>query len=224
MTRAEVSTRIDAIAIIPAIRTATAADALYAANTITDAGIPIIELTMTVPGALKVIEELRRTRPEMIVGAGTVLDREMAERCIEAGAMFLSSPGVDPEIVEFTITQKIVSIPGALTPTEVATALKAGADYVKIFPCAQVGGPSYIKALKGPFPNAPLIASGGVNQKTAAEFLHAGATALGIGEELIPHDAIRDHKADWIQELARRFSGMVKHGRELRDAGHKSGT
>ena len=109
-------------------------------------------------------------------------------------------------------------MPGALTPTEVLLALRSGADYVKIFPCAQVGGPAYIRALKGPFPHASLIASGGVNQQNAGDYIVAGATALGIGEHLVPHNAVRDRKADWIQELARRFNVMVKRAREQRAA------
>lgn len=216
MTKQQVRAQIDEVGIIPAVRAANANDAIFAAETIALAGIPIIELTMTVPGAIDVIARLRRDHPGMVVGAGTVLDLTMAKRCLDAGAMFLTSPGLVPEVVEFSAAADIVAIPGALTPTEVQRAIRSGADYIKIFPCAQLGGPTYIRALKGPFPEALLIASGGVNQNNVDEFIRAGAHALGIGEQLIPRNAVRDHKADWIEELARRFNIMVKRAREQR--------
>lgn len=216
MTKAQVCAQIDELGIIPAIRSATADDAIFAAETVALAGIPIVELTMTVPGCPEVIARLRRDHPGMVVGAGTVLDLEAAKRCLDAGAMFLTSPGLVPEMEEFASAAHIVTMPGALTPTEVMRALRAGADYIKIFPCAQVGGPSYIRALKAPFPQAALIASGGVNQQNAEDFILAGAHALGVGEHLIPKDAVRHRKADWIQELAGRFNVMVKRARDQR--------
>jgi len=216
MTKAQVCAQIDEIGIIPAIRAATAEDAIFASETIARGGIPIVELTMTVPGCPEVIARLRRDHPGMIVGAGTVLDLEAAKCCLNAGAMFLTNPGLVPEVVEFAAAANIVTMPGALTPTEVLRALQAGADYIKIFPCAQVGGPSYIRALKAPFPKAAFIASGGVNQQNAEDFILAGAHALGIGEQLIPKDAVRRRKADWIQELAGRFNVMVKRARDQR--------
>jgi 2-dehydro-3-deoxyphosphogluconate aldolase / (4S)-4-hydroxy-2-oxoglutarate aldolase len=170
-------------------------------------------LTMTVPGAINVIKELARTTPELIVGAGTVLDCETAKACLDAGAAFITSPGLDVEIVEFSIRNNVAAIPGALTPSEVMAAHKAGADIIKIFPCAQVGGPEYIKALKGPFPHVPFIASGGVNQQTASDFIRKGATALGIRGELIPPAAIERRDENWIHELAGRFLGLVQHTR-----------
>ena len=213
MTKEQVCAQIDEIGIIPAVRVATAADAMFAAETVALGGIPIVELTMTVPGAPEVIARIRREHPGMVVGAGTVLDLNAAKRCLDAGAMFLTSPGLVPEVVEFAAACHIVAMPGALTPTEVLRALRAGADYIKIFPCSQVGGPGYIRALKAPFPKAALIASGGVNQQNVDDFILAGAHALGIGEQLIPRNAVRDRKADWIQELAGRFSAMVKRAR-----------
>jgi 2-dehydro-3-deoxyphosphogluconate aldolase/(4S)-4-hydroxy-2-oxoglutarate aldolase len=149
----------------------------------------------------------------VIVGAGTVLDLAWARRCLDAGAQFLTSPGFDPEIVAFARHESVVCFPGALTPTEVMVAAKAGADFIKIFPCAQVGGPSYIRALKKPFPEVPLIAAGGVNQQTAAEFIFAGASALGIGKDLIHQDAIKRREVRWIRELARRYVGMISDAR-----------
>ena len=132
---------------------------------------------------------------------------------MDAGAQFLTSPGFDPKIVDFAAHENIVVFPGALTPTEVMNAAKAGADFVKIFPCAQVGGASYIKALKAAFPELRLIASGGVNQMTAAEYILAGATALGIGRDLIHQDAIKRRDAGWIRELSRRYTSMVNQAR-----------
>ena len=201
------------IGILPAIRVPTAEDALFAAGQMVKWGIPVVELTMTVPGAIGVIRELTRTTPHLIVGAGTVLDLETARACLDAGAAFITSPGIDTDIVEFTVRHNVASIPGALTPTEVVTAHKAGADLVKIFPCAQVGGPDYIKALKNPFPHVPLIASGGVNQQTAGDFIRAGACALGIRGELIPPEAIQRRDENWIHELTGRFLGIVQRTR-----------
>src|SRR3984957_17371728 len=194
MTKKQVLAQIDEVAIIPAVRAASADDAMYAAETVALGGIPVVELTMTVPGALDVISRIRKQHPGIVVGAGTVLDLTMAKRCLDAGAMFLTSPGLVPEVVEFAAAAEIVAMPGALTPTEVLRALRSGADYIKIFPCAQVGGPAYIRALKGPFPHASLIASGGVNQQNAGDYIVAGATALGIGEHLVPGNAVRDRK------------------------------
>src|ERR1700683_836149 len=139
----------------------------------------------------------------MIVGAGTVLNEEMAGKCIDAGACFLTSPGFNPKIVEFAAKKDIVVVPGALTPTEVIEAWEAGADFVKVFPCAPVGGDKYIKALHTALPDIPLIAAGGVNQQTAAHFILSGATAIGIGTELIPNEAIARRQSKRIHELER---------------------
>jgi 2-dehydro-3-deoxyphosphogluconate aldolase/(4S)-4-hydroxy-2-oxoglutarate aldolase len=209
----EVRTRIERIGIIPAIRVLSADDARFAGETVNRGGIPIAEITMTVPGAIEVIAGLTRTIPEMVVGAGTVLDIETAKRCLDAGARFLTSPGLVLEVIEFATTKEVVVFPGALTPTEVITAWKAGADFVKIFPCGQVGGDSYIRALKAPLPQIPLIASGGVNQQTARNFILAGAVALGIGGELIPRESVQQKQEDRILELARRFIKIVKEAR-----------
>ena len=210
MNRQQIRQRIEEVGIIPSVRVSSPSDAIFAAETIARSGIPIVEITMTVPGALEVISELVRNNPEIIAGAGTVLDLETARRCHDAGARFLTSTGIDLEVVEFAAKHDLVVFPGALTPTEVITAWKAGPDFVTIFPCSSMGGPSYIRALKGPFPHIPLIASGGVNQQTAADFLRAGAVALGIGGELIPHEAIHLRQEHWIGELGRRFVAMVK--------------
>jgi 2-dehydro-3-deoxyphosphogluconate aldolase/(4S)-4-hydroxy-2-oxoglutarate aldolase len=147
------------------------------------------------------------------VGAGTVLDEETAKRCLDAGARFLTSPGLVPEVVDFALKNDVVIIPGALTPSEVIAAWKTGADFVKVFPCAPVGGHKYIRALKLPLPQVPLIASGGVDQVTAAKFIRAGVSALGIGSELLPQEALHARQESWIHELARRFTGIVRDAR-----------
>lgn len=215
MTKQHLRARIEAIGIIPAVRVASAEDAVFAAETVFDAGIGVVEMTMTVPNALDVITELRSSKPELLIGAGTVMDLKTAQACLDAGAAFLTSPGLDLDIVAMAEEANILIIPGALTPSEITAAYKAGTDFIKVFPCSLIGGPSYIKALKAPFQQLSLIASGGVNQQTAFEFIRAGASALGIGEDLIPTEAVRRRNTTWIHELARRFLGMVKDARAL---------
>jgi 2-dehydro-3-deoxyphosphogluconate aldolase/(4S)-4-hydroxy-2-oxoglutarate aldolase len=213
MTREEIRARITEIGIIPAVRLYSESEALFAAEAVCASGIPIVEVTMTIPGAVRVIGELMRHRSDIIVGAGTVWDVETARQCLDAGAGFLTSPGLDLEIVQFALKREIVVLAGALTPSEVMAAWKAGSDFVKVFPCAQVGGPEYIRALRAPFPQIPLIASGGVNQKNAADYILAGATALGIGQHLIHRDAIKRRQREWIHELSRRYRTMVSDAR-----------
>jgi 2-dehydro-3-deoxyphosphogluconate aldolase/(4S)-4-hydroxy-2-oxoglutarate aldolase len=213
MKREEVRARIEEIGIVPAVRFRSAEDARFATQAVSHGGIPIVEITMTVPGAIELISDLARNSPDVIVGAGTLFDTEMASRCLDAGAKFLTSPGLDLPLVEFAVKKNIAVLAGALTPTEVTMAWKAGADFVKIFPCSQVGGDKYIKALKGPFRHVPLIAAGGVNQVTAASFILAGAAAIGVGGELVPEEAIRLRQEDRIHELARRFVGFVSKAR-----------
>ncbi len=213
MNKPTVRTRIDQIGIIPAIRLSSAEDALFAVEAISDSGIPIAEVTMTTPGAVEVISALARSRPELVVGAGTIVDIETAHRCLDAGAKFLTSPGLDVQIVEFAARQNVVVLPGALTPSEIMMASKAGSDFVKVFPCSLLGGASYIKALKSPFPDIPLIASGGVTQRNTADFILAAAAAVGIGRDLISPEAVKRREPDWIRELAGRFLQMVKDAR-----------
>jgi 2-dehydro-3-deoxyphosphogluconate aldolase / (4S)-4-hydroxy-2-oxoglutarate aldolase len=223
MNKEQVRARIQEIGVIPALRVQSAEDALFAAEAVCDGGIPIVEVTMTVPGAVKVIYELTRQSGDIVVGAGTLFDLDSAQRCLDAGATFLTSTGFDLEIVEFAKKRNVVVFPGAMTPTEIMLAWKAGCDFVKIFPCAQVGGPGYIRALKAPFPQIPLIATGGVNQQTVAEFILAGATAVGIGGDLIHQDAIKNRQREWIHELARRYLTMVRQARsELNPPGKES--
>jgi len=215
MTREEVRACIEEIGIFPGIRVNSADQALYCAKTLYAAGIPVVEITMTVPGAINVIAELAQKYPDMVVGAGTVLDNETAERCLDAGARFLTSTGLVPEVIGSAHRRGVVIIPGALTPTEVITAWKAGADYVKIYPTAAMAGELYIRSLKLPLPQVPLIATGGVNQQNAAGYILAGATAIGVGSELLPKEAILRHQDHRIHELARRFLGFVQDARAL---------
>jgi len=213
MEKEEVKARIEEIGIFPGARVKSAEQALYAAETLYHAGIPVIEVTMTVPSAIGAIRKLAQSLPNLVVGAGTVLDRETAERCLDAGARFLTSTGFVPEVVETGLEKNVAVIPGALTPTEVIAAWKAGADFVKIFPAEPVGGALYIRSLKLPLPQVKLIAAGGVNQQTATGYIVAGASAIGVGVELLPRDALVKHQDERIRELARRFLNFVKDGR-----------
>jgi len=214
MKKEEVRASIADVGIVPSIRVSTTDDAQFAAEAVMRGGIPIVEITMTVPGCLDVISHLTKGGPPMIVGAGSVLDLETAHRALDAGAIFLTSEGLDLEVVDFAVKQGVVVFPGALTPTEVIRAWQAGSDFVKVVPAAAVGGDAYIKALKAALPHVPLIAAGGVNQMTAANFILAGATALGIGTELIPKAAIQLRQVERIGVLAKRFLGFVKSARE----------
>lgn len=213
MKREEVCARIAAVGIVPAVRLHTTEEARFATEAVSQGGIPIVEITMTVPGAIDLISNLVHHNPKLLVGAGSLFDTETAKKCLDAGAHFLTNPALDLEMVEFAAKRNVAMLSGALTPTEVLRAWKAGADFVKVFPCAQLGGESYIRALKRPFQEVRLIAAGGVNQKTASEFILAGASAIGVGGELIPEEAIRLHQAERIHELARRFVGFVSKAR-----------
>jgi len=213
MDRDEVRARIEEIGIIPAVRVSSPDDAIFAATAVNNAGIPIAEITVTVPRTVDVISQLRREIPKMVVGAGTILDVETARRCLDSGAQFLTSPGLVLEIVEFAIKHRVVVFPGALSPSEIITASKTGVDFVKVFPCANVGGDHYIRALKAPFPHIPLIAAGGVNQQTAFDFIMAGSAALGVGVALIPNESVQSRSEDRIRELARRFTRSIKDAR-----------
>jgi 2-dehydro-3-deoxyphosphogluconate aldolase/(4S)-4-hydroxy-2-oxoglutarate aldolase len=206
--------RIGYIGLIPSIRTKSAESARFAAKTIVEAGIPIVEISMVVPDALQVIADLRRLSPTVIIGADSMWDLDEARRAVAAGAMFITSPGFDSRsIQEFVIQEDIVVIPGALTPTEISRAWLAGCDFVKVVPCHSMGGPRYIRSLLGPFPNIPLVAAGGVNQTNAADFIQSGAVALGIGAALTPREAIETRNSGWIGELARRFLEIVQEAR-----------
>src|SRR3989441_414047 len=214
MNKQKVRDRIAEIGVVPVVRASSSREALIASEAVCQGGIPIVEITMTVPGAVEVIRELSKSSAsEVLIGAGTVLDVETARRCLDAGAQFLVSPGLNLPTVELAVREKILIMAGALTPTEVITAWNAGSDFVKIFPCGQVGGAKYIKALKGPLPQIPLVPTGGVNLNTAAEFIEAGAAALGIGGELVQADALKSNRPEIIAENARKFVAIVKQAR-----------
>jgi 2-dehydro-3-deoxyphosphogluconate aldolase/(4S)-4-hydroxy-2-oxoglutarate aldolase len=214
MTKAEITKKIVDIGIVPVVRAASAAQAIAAAEAVCAGGISVVEVTMTVPGAVEVIAQLVKTMGSaVLVGAGTVLDAGSARRCLDAGAQFLVSPGFDLETVKFANSQGVPMIAGALTPTEVITAWNAGSDLVKIFPCGNVGGAKYIKALKGPLPQIPMIPTGGVNLTTAAEFIQAGSAAVGVGGELILAAALKSGNTREITELAKQYVSIVREAR-----------
>ena len=214
MTSKEVRAHIEETGIVAAVRVYSAEDAIFAAETVAGSGIPVVEIALTVPQATKVISDLMKSIPGIVVGAGGVTHAAAALQCLDAGAQFLTSDGLHPKVIELAANQGVVVIPGALTPTEVITAWGANSDFVKVVPCAQIGGETYIGSLSRMYPHIPLIASGGVNQQNASKFILAGALALGIGRELIPAEAIRLRQLDRIGELARRFLSFVKSGRD----------
>lgn len=215
MDKQQVAKRIIEIGIVPVVRATSAEKAMLAAEAVCRGGIPIVEVTMTVPRAIEAISYLaKKLGDDVLIGAGTVLDAETAERCVSAGAEFIVSPGFDLETVKYANRAGKIIMAGALTPTEVIAAWKSGSDFVKIFPCGNVGGAKYIKALKGPLPQVPMIPTGGVNLTTAAEFLHAGAAALGIGGELVSPAALASGDATPIVEAARAYLAIVKEVRE----------
>lgn len=212
--KAVVIETIRAVGVIPVVRAQSADEAIAAIDAIREGGIPILEITMTVPGAVGVIEEVsRRYGNEAVVGAGTVLDGETARTCILAGARFVVSPSLNLETIEVCRRYGIAVMPGALTPTEVVQAWSAGADFVKVFPAGAVGGASYIKSLKAPLPQIELVPTGGVSLKTAADFIKAGASALGVGADLVDVQAIREGKQSVITERAQEFVRIVREAR-----------
>src|SRR2546423_9541295 len=214
MTKSEVVRQIRETAVIPVVRANSADEAMRAIDAIREGGIAILEITMTVPGAVKVIEEVSaRYGNDTLVGAGTVLDPETAQVCIAAGARFVVSPSLNLETIAFCRGQDVVVVPGALTPTEVVQAWSAGADFVKVFPAGAVGGASYIKALKAPLPQVELVPTGGVSLKTAADFIRAGAAAVGVGTDLVDIKAIREGQASLITERAKQFVEIVRQAR-----------
>lgn len=214
MNKNELRARVEEVGIVPAIRTSSAEDARFAVEEVAHGGIPIVEVTMTVPGAIDVIREIAKHLPDVIIGAGTVMDPLTARECIEAGARFITSPALDVSTVKFVAENPdVLMMSGALTPSEIWAAWKAGSDMVKIYPCSLVGGDSYIRSLRRPFPDIPLIPGGGITQQNASQYLLAGAAALSIGKELIPNESMLLHKPDRIRELTKRFAGIVKSTR-----------
>jgi 2-dehydro-3-deoxyphosphogluconate aldolase/(4S)-4-hydroxy-2-oxoglutarate aldolase len=212
--KAQVLERIRSTGLIPVIRARSADEAAQAVDAIQAGGVSVLEITMTVPGAVELIREVARRATDALVGAGTVLDPETATSCIEAGARFVVSPALNLDTIATCREAGIAVIPGALTPTEVVTAWNAGADLVKVFPAGAVGGPSYIKALKAPLPQIDLVPTGGVNLKTAGDFIRAGAAALGVGSDLVDLAALRRGEASVLSERARQFVEVVRDARQ----------
>lgn len=216
MDRTDVIKTIKDIGIIPVVRATSADEAERAIEAIREGGISVLEITMTVPGALSVIEEVsKRYASDALVGAGTVLDAETAQSCISAGARFVVSPSLNLETISTCRIQGVVVLPGALTPTEVVQAWTVGADFVKVFPAGAVGGASYLKALKAPLPQIELVPTGGVSLKTAADFIKAGASALGVGADLVDLRALREGQPQLITERARQFVEIVREARAI---------
>jgi len=214
MKKADILARIQQIGIVPVLRASSAKEALEIAKAIEAGGVPILEVTLTVPGAIHVIEQLvQHSGNRLLVGAGTVLDAETARACILAGAQFIVSPALDLPTIALCRKYSVPVLPGALTPTEIVAAWQAGADAVKVFPCSAVGGAKYLKAVKAPLPQIDLIPTGGVSLATAAEFLEFGAFALGVGGDLVNNQAIADGHPEIITENARKYLAIVQQFR-----------
>jgi len=223
MNKGSVQSLIADTGLVPSLRLGSAEDARFAAEALVDAGIPIVEITMTTPGALMVIEGLVKSHADVAVGAGTVLDAATARACMDAGARFLTSPGMDVSMVAAAAKYRVLVFPGVFTPTDVIAAVQAGADLVKLFPCAPWDGAAYLKALAGPFPGVGFIASGGITLNRVQEFLRAGAVAVGVGGDLVPRQAVQDRDRRWIGELARRFLTAVASSRSAFAPPHAPG-
>jgi len=206
MTKTEVLANLKSIGLVPVLRAESVDKALALAEAIAAGGVTVLEITMTVPGAMQVMRKLAETRPDILIGAGTVLDPETARMCILEGAQFVVSPALNLATIDMCHRYSIAALPGALTPTEIVTAWQAGADVVKVFPANSMGGASYLKSIKAPLPQVELIPTGGVSLATAEDFLKSGAFALGVGADLV------DSKAapETITENARKYIAIVQ--------------
>jgi 2-dehydro-3-deoxyphosphogluconate aldolase/(4S)-4-hydroxy-2-oxoglutarate aldolase len=213
MDKKTVIERLTSTGVIPVIRAQSPDEAAAAIAAIQKGGVSVLEITMTVPGAVELIREVAARATDALVGAGTVLDPASARACIDAGARFVVSPALDVATIETCREAGVAVLPGALTPTEVVTAWRAGADLVKVFPANALGGPSYIKSLKAPLPQIALVPTGGVNLQTAKDFIKAGAAALGVGADLVDLQALRRGEAELVTERARQFLALVKEAR-----------
>lgn len=214
MEKSQVLERIKSIGIIPVVRASSGDEALAAVEAIKAGGLSVLEITMTVPGAIGIIEQIaKRYGDEVLVGAGTVLNAETAKDCLQAGAQFVVSPALNLETIAYCRDAGCAIMPGALTPTEVVTAWTAGADMVKVFPCGAMGGASYIKSLRAPLPQIDLVPTGGVSLTTAASFIEAGAAAIGVGADLVDIKAIRAGESERITETTRAYIEAVRNAR-----------
>jgi len=214
MNKKEVLQRIEEVGVVPVVRASSAEEAMQVIEAIKAGGVSVLEITMTVPRAVRVIEQVAdRFGAEVVVGAGTVLDAETARACILAGATFVVSPSLNTGTIELCRRYSVAVMPGALTPTEVVTAWQAGADVVKVFPCGALGGAKYLKSLKAPLPQIEMIPTGGVSLQTVAEFIEAGALALGVGADLVDTKAIRAGQPEKVTEAARAYVAAVRAAR-----------
>lgn len=209
MDKAAVLNSLQEIGLVPVLRADSVEKAMALATAVAAGGVAVLEVTMTVPGAMHVIRRLVEERPDILIGAGTVLDPETARVCILEGAKFIVSPALNLKTIEMCRRYSIAVLPGALTPTEVLTAWEAGADVVKVFPAGALGGAKYLASLKGPFPQIKMIPTGGVSLATAAEFLQAGAFALGVGSDLVDLKAMAAGKSGVVTEHARKYLAIV---------------
>ena len=214
MQKAEVLKSCREIGLVPVLRAESEEQALALAAAIAAGGVTVLEVTMTVPGAIRVMGRLAKERPDILIGAGTVLDAETARMCILEGAQFVVSPALNLKTIDMCHRYGVAVLPGALTPTEIVTAWEAGADVVKIFPASALGGAKYLKSVKAPLPQVEMIPTGGVSQATAAEFLEAGAFALGVGADLVNVKAIAEGRPETITENARKYLDIVRKFRE----------
>ena len=214
MTSADVVQQIKQTGIVPIIRVSDTESAVRSAEAIYEGGIPCVEITMTVQGALRAIEEVaKRFGGKLLLGAGTVLDPETARACILAGAEFLVTPCLNTKTIELARRYAKPIFPGALTPTEIVTAWEAGADGVKVFPCSALGGAKYIRALRAPLPQIELVPTGGVNLETITDFLKAGCCAVGVGSELVDSKSVESKNYKIFTERARQFTAKVREAR-----------
>jgi 2-dehydro-3-deoxyphosphogluconate aldolase / (4S)-4-hydroxy-2-oxoglutarate aldolase len=214
MDKVQVLQTLQEIGLVPVLRAESVEKAMALATAIAAGGVTVLEVTMTVPGAMQVMRRLAEERPDILIGAGTVLDPETARMCILEGAKFVVSPALNLKTIEMCHRYSIPVLPGALTPTEVVTAWQAGADIIKVFPANALGGAKYLKSLKAPLPQIELIPTGGVSLSTAAEFLEAGAFALGVGADLVDPKAMADGKPELVTESARKYLAIVKSFRQ----------
>lgn len=210
MDKAKVLADLKAIGLVPVLRAESIDQALALAEAIAAGGVTVLEITMTIPGAMQVMRKLAETRPDILIGAGTVLDPETARMCILEGAQFVVSPALNVKTVEMCHRYSVAVLPGALTPTEIVTAWQAGADVVKVFPANSMGGASYLKSIKAPLPQVELIPTGGVSFATAEDFLKAGAFALGVGADLVDARAMAEGRPEAVTESARKYLAIVK--------------
>jgi 2-dehydro-3-deoxyphosphogluconate aldolase/(4S)-4-hydroxy-2-oxoglutarate aldolase len=213
LTKDDVRACIEETGVVPLVCEASIEDALFIADALIEAGIPIIEISVNAPDAMDVVSHLIKRAPTTIVGVGSIRNVDTARKCVDAGVKFVATDGIIPGVVELATKENLVAVTGALTLTEVISSWDAGADFVKVVPCYAVGGHNYIRTLKAAVPQARLIAAGGVNQITALNYIIAGAIGLSVGTELIPTEAVLLRQSRRIQELARRFLTAVDNGR-----------